>query len=242
MCLIDPQDGCYFTSVHKRKVFDVSGAGDTAIAYLAAAYASGMKMEDAAELANTAAGIKVSKVGTAPVYRYEVERALSAIDTKSSGKIIRIEDMEQLRVRYQEKTVVFTNGCFDILHRGHIDYLRQAATLGDFLIVGVNSDDSVRRLKGSARPINELSDRLEILAALEYVTYVIAFEEDTPERLIKQVKPSVLVKGGDYSKEQIVGWSFVESYGGLVTTVPLTNGKSTTNIINHLEKDRSSKG
>jgi D-beta-D-heptose 7-phosphate kinase/D-beta-D-heptose 1-phosphate adenosyltransferase len=176
------------------------------------------------------------------VYHYEVERALNTTDTKSSGKIIRTEDIEQLRALYQGKTVVFTNGCFDILHRGHIDYLRQAATLGDLLIVGVNSDDSVRRLKGSARPINELSDRLEILAALEYVTHVIAFEEDTPERLIEQVKPSVLVKGGDYSKEQIVGCSFVESYGGLVTTVPLTNGKSTTNIINHLEKDRSSKG
>ena len=134
------------------------------------------------------------------------------------------------------KKVVFTNGCFDILHIGHVDYLRKARMLGDCLVIGVNSDASVKRLKGNDRPINCLEDRMEILAALEFVDYVIPFEEDTPYNLIKKVMPDVLVKGGDYNIENIVGADIVKQKGGLVTTIAFVDGKSTTGIINKIKE------
>ncbi|MCR5099237.1 MAG: D-glycero-beta-D-manno-heptose 1-phosphate adenylyltransferase, partial [Lachnospiraceae bacterium] len=198
-----------------KEVYDVTGAGDTSIAYLAAEYLMGKKIDEAMRIANIAAGIQVSKVGTSIVTPEEVA---SAMDGNS------------------DKKVVFTNGCFDILHAGHIDYLKKARALGDRLIVGLNSDASVKRLKGDQRPINTLMDRKLVLEALSFVDEVIPFEEDTPLELIKKVRPDVLVKGGDYDPDEIVGAAEVRSWGGTVMTLPFVEGKSTTAIIEKLEK------
>lgn len=198
-----------------REVYDVTGAGDTSIAYLAAETVWGKDIIEAMEISNIAAGIQVAKVGTSVVYPEEVEKELSAQKT-GKGK------------------VVFTNGCFDILHAGHVSYLKKARALGDKLIVGINSDDSVRRLKGDDRPVNTLEDRMTVLSELECVDEVIAFDEDTPAELIKKVRPDVLVKGDDYTIEKIVGADFVMSYGGEVKTIPLLEGRSTTNIISKM--------
>ena len=198
-----------------REVYDVTGAGDTSIAYLAAETVLGKDIIEAMEISNIAAGIQVAKVGTSVVYPEEVEKELSASKT---GK----------------RKVVFTNGCFDILHAGHVSYLKKARALGDKLIVGINPDDSVRRLKGDDRPVNTLEDRMAVLSELECVDEVIAFDEDTPAELIKKVRPDILVKGDDYIIEKIVGADFVMSYGGEVKTIPLLEGKSTTNIISKM--------
>lgn len=234
-----------------KEVYDVTGAGDTSIAYLAAGLLQGKSIYEAVETANYAAGVQVSKLGTSIVYPYEVERAMGReaapaclslvgaagkeavpplgrkqLDYYREGGLGRIAEEKQ-----RGKKVVFTNGCFDILHAGHISYLKRARELGDLLVVGVNSDASVKRLKGEARPINALADRLLLLSALEFVDYVIPFEEDTPYGLIKEVMPDVLVKGGDYQLDGIVGKEIVEGKGGIVATVALVPGKSTTGII-----------
>lgn len=195
-----------------REVYDVTGAGDTSIAYLAAETVLGKDIIEAMEISNVAAGIQVAKVGTSVVYPEEVEKELSA----------------QRSVRGR---VVFTNGCFDILHAGHVSYLKKARAMGNKLIVGINSDDSVRRLKGDDRPVNSLEDRMSVLSELECVNEVIPFDEDTPEELIKRVHPDVLVKGDDYTIDKIAGADFVMSYGGEVKTIPLLEGRSTTKII-----------
>lgn len=150
--------------------------------------------------------------------------------------IIKRNELEQVCNLIREKglKIVFTNGCFDIIHSGHVRYLYQAKSLGDILLVGLNSDDSVKRLKGKSRPINMQNDRAIVLSALEMVDYVCIFEEDTPLELIKVVKPDILVKGGDYKREEIVGANFVESYGGKVEIIPFIEGKSTTNIIDKM--------
>ena len=198
-----------------KEVYDVTGAGDTSIAYLAAETVLGKDIADAMEISNIAAGIQVSKVGTSVVHPEEVERELLV---RKSGK----------------ERVVFTNGCFDILHAGHVSYLKKARALGDKLIVGINTDDSVRRLKGDCRPVNSLEDRMAVLSELECVDEVISFDEDTPEELIKKLHPDVLVKGDDYTVDKIVGADFVMSYGGEVKTIPLLKGRSTTGIISKM--------
>lgn len=231
MCLVGPNDLCSFIGSKTQQVFDVSGAGDTVIAYLTVACASGIDVESAAELANIAAGIKVAKVGTAPVSKHELVRASSQKDQWRSNKIIHLEDVEQIRTRNPGQKIVFTNGCFDILHVGHLDYLREAADAGDILIIGVNSDESVRRLKGPERPVNTANDRVAVLAALEFVDYVFTFDDDWPEYVIRRVRPDVLVKGADYINKEIAGANFVASIGGQVALIPLTEGKSTTKII-----------
>lgn len=198
-----------------REVYDVTGAGDTSLAYLAAEIVLGHDLEYAMEISNVAAGIQVGKVGTSVVYPEEVRAELS------KQKLI-------------GSRIVFTNGCFDILHAGHVSYLKKAKELGDRLVVGINSDESVRRLKGNGRPINKLEDRIAVLSALDCVDEVIPFEEDTPLELIKRVHPDVLVKGNDYTVENIVGADFVLSYGGDVKTIPLLQGRSTTGIAKRM--------
>lgn len=217
-----------------REVFDVSGAGDTTISYLAAAMANGIEMDDAVTIANYAAGIQVGKIGTSSVYMQEVRDFLSNEDNGSFHKILHAEDLETFRQDNADKKIVFTNGCFDILHVGHKRYLQQAATLGDILVVGVNSDESVRRLKGPERPVNNEQDRAEMLCALGFIDYVVIFGEDTPYELIKKIQPDVLVKGGDYKPEEVVGKDIVEARGGKLELIKFVEGKSTTNIINKI--------
>lgn len=235
MVLVGEQEP-FFIGSQGREVFDVSGAGDTTIAYLAACMANGMDMNDAVGIANYAAGIQVGKTGTSSVYLQEVRDFLSNEDNGTFHKILQPQDVETFRLDNANKKIVFTNGCFDILHVGHKRYLQQAASLGDILIVGVNSDESVRRLKGPDRPVNGEGDRVEILCALGFVDYVVVFGEDTPYELIKKIKPDVLVKGGDYKPEDVVGRDIVEARGGRLELIPFVDGRSTTNIINKIHK------
>ena len=237
MVLVGENHPPFFIAAEGKDVFDVSGAGDTTIAYLAAAMANGMNMNDAVLIANYAAGIQVGKVGTSSVYMQEVRDFLSNKDNGTSHKILYPQDVEMLRQNNVNKKIVFTNGCFDILHVGHKRYLQQAATLGDILVVGVNSDDSVRHLKGPSRPVNNEQDRAEILCAFGFVDYVVIFSEDTPYELIKKIQPDILVKGGDYKLENVVGSDIVENRGGKVEIIPFVDGKSTTNIINKMSKE-----
>jgi D-beta-D-heptose 7-phosphate kinase/D-beta-D-heptose 1-phosphate adenosyltransferase len=199
---------------HAREVFDVTGAGDTVIATLATGLAGGLDWEAATKLANKAAGIAVSKLGTATV------------------------SLAELEPNSETETVVMTNGCFDILHAGHIQYLTQARQLGDRLIVAVNDDDSVRRLKGNSRPINSLEQRMIVLNALECVDSVVAFSEDTPEKIICQILPDILVKGGDYTVDQIAGSDCVLKNGGKVLTLDFVEGCSTSNIIERIGNNK----
>jgi D-beta-D-heptose 7-phosphate kinase/D-beta-D-heptose 1-phosphate adenosyltransferase len=216
-----------------REVYDVSGAGDTAIATLAAALAVGQSLPAAATLANVAAGIVVRKFGTATVSAPELRRALQRYSDAELG----ILSQEQLLIavadaRAHGETIVMTNGCFDILHAGHIAYLEEAKGLGKRLIVAINDDASVVRLKGAERPINQLSHRMCVIAALRAVDWVVSFSEDTPQRLISQVLPDVLVKGGDYSNpEEIAGAKEVLANGGQVKILPFLEGHSTSGLV-----------
>lgn len=224
-----------------REVYDVSGAGDTTISYLVACYINGMSLQESAKIANVAAGIKVGKVGTATVGVDEVKERLKELSGEgyskpNSKKVILIDKLVHVLRSNVNKKIVFTNGCFDILHAGHVMYLNKASEYGDLLIVGVNSDSSVRRLKGKSRPVNNIDDRVSVLAGLSCVDYVVVFEEDTPEDLIKTIRPDVLVKGADYEENQIVGADFVKGYGGKIQRVPLLKDHSTTNIINKMHK------
>lgn len=215
-----------------REVFDVTGAGDTVIGVLAAALAAGEELAAATALANVAAGIVVAKLGTATASVPELRRAL-ALGREAGYGVLSEEQLliavEEARARGER--IVMTNGCFDILHAGHVGYLAEARRLGDRLIVAVNDDDSVRRLKGEGRPINPADRRMTVLAALESVDWVVPFSEDTPERLICAVKPQVLVKGGDYKPEQIAGHDCVTAAGGEVKVLGFEEGVSTTRII-----------
>ncbi|HZZ40023.1 MAG TPA: bifunctional D-glycero-beta-D-manno-heptose-7-phosphate kinase/D-glycero-beta-D-manno-heptose 1-phosphate adenylyltransferase HldE [Acidobacteriaceae bacterium] len=217
-----------------RQVFDVSGAGDTVIAMLALAMASGLPIEMGARLANVAAGIVVSKVGTVPVSRDELLTTLMPeIELQAEEKVLTLDSL-RVRVgawRSSGQTTVFTNGCFDLLHIGHITLLEEARREGDRLVVAINSDASVRTLKGPARPIVGELDRARILAALAAVDAVVIFDEPTPLRLVEALQPEVIVKGGDYREETIVGAREVRSWGGRVKIVPIVEGFSTTGLI-----------
>ncbi len=220
----------YRTYARPHPESKAAGAGDTFVAALALALAARLPAPNAAELAQTAASVVVAKEGTASCSWDELEDALSV----ASGK--RIDSVERLaaRIAYlreQGQRVVFTNGCFDILHRGHITYLNRAKALGDVLVVGVNADDGVRRLKGPERPINGLDDRLEVLEALSCVDIVIPFSEDTPDRLIRAVRPDVYAKGGDYSRDSLPETPLVESLGGAVQILPYIEDRSTSGVI-----------
>ncbi len=204
-----------FINAYPQEVFDVSGAGDTTISALGAALSEGNDIFSAAEFANLAASISVSKLGTSTVSIEEV----TSLEASKGNK---------------EQVIVFTNGCFDIIHSGHLDLLKEARSYGDKLIVGLNSDKSISKLKGPERPIIGQSERKKILLALKYVDEVIIFNEENPLKLIKKLKPNILVKGADYTKEQVIGGEFVESYGGQIKLVKLAKGKSTSNIINKI--------
>lgn len=230
MTLIGEQIKYHVDSVGKE-VFDVTGAGDTTISYLSACIANEMDICNSVKVSNYAAGIQVGKVGTSIVTLEEVRNVLIQKEKSGTNKIVSINNVSKLRDSFGNKKVVFTNGCFDILHVGHIRYLEEASKLGDVLVVGLNSDESVRRLKGPDRPINTERERGEVLCALRSVDYVIVFEEDTPYELIRSFEPDVLVKGGDYAIDQIVGRDIVENKGGKVVVLPFVEGKSTTNII-----------
>ncbi|MDO9308082.1 MAG: D-glycero-beta-D-manno-heptose-7-phosphate kinase [Deltaproteobacteria bacterium] len=216
-----------------REVFDVSGAGDTVLAALAVGIASGCGMAEAAKLANVAAGIAVGKLGTSIVTPQEIIEVVALSHHDSDSKIKSLDVLALLIAEEQAKgkQVVFTNGCFDLLHAGHVKYLQKARGLGDLLVLGLNSDASVRRLKGAKRPLISEEERAHILAALYCIDYVTIFDEDTPLELIKTLKPQILVKGGDYSLDGVVGRDIVEQYGGRVELVSFVDGKSTSNII-----------
>ena len=235
MVLVGTEDPYFIDSVG-QEVFDVTGAGDTTIAYLAACMANAFSMKESVQIANLAASIQISKVGTSAVYWKEVKAELLKQKGMEVYKILTEEAVSTFRKSHSEQKIVFTNGCFDLLHIGHVRYLQEAAKLGDILVVGLNSDASVKRLKGPKRPINKAEDRAEILCALGFVDYVVIFEEDTPLNLIKKIQPDVLVKGEDYKKEYVVGTKEVKERGGQLVLIPLVKGKSSTNIIHKIRK------
>jgi D-beta-D-heptose 7-phosphate kinase/D-beta-D-heptose 1-phosphate adenosyltransferase len=215
-----------------REVYDVTGAGDTVVSVLAASLAAGNSLTEATILANIAAGVVVGKLGTASVSVPELRRALREQEEMEQGMV----EEDKLIALVQEakahgESVVMTNGCFDILHAGHVTYLEEAAQLGDRLIVAVNDDASVKRLKGEERPVNTQSKRMRVLAALDCVDWVVGFDEDTPTRLICNVSPDILVKGGDNEPDKIPGGDCVRAAGGKVMVMSFVDGCSTTSII-----------
>ena len=229
----------YHIDADAKEVYDVTGAGDTVIATLTAAFASGASMEQAVKLSNIAAGLVVARTGTSAVTAEEVIARLQELaDHKITDPIEAIK-----AAKGAGHKIVMTNGCFDILHSGHVSYLEQAKGLGDKLVVGINSDASITRLKGKDRPINNLKDRIALLSALRCVDWVVPFDgsvdqegtlQDTPLTLIKAIEPDILVKGGDYSISTIVGAPDVIQWGGRVEIIPLVEGRSTTAIVNRL--------
>lgn len=234
MTLVDAEGLLVHIDAEAHEVYDVSGAGDTVIATLALSYAAGATMVEAAQLANLAAGVVVGRLGTATVYRTDITSALYAHRAVAlQKKILPLAHAEAVVENWKREglSVGFTNGCFDIMHAGHISLLVDAASRCDRLIVGLNTDASVRGLKGPSRPVNAEFDRANVLAALSMVDAVVLFDEETPLHLIRRFQPDVLMKGADYTKEQVVGWELVESYGGRVELIPLKQGYSTTGLI-----------
>ena len=219
-----------------REVYDVTGAGDTVISAVAAALSAGSDLAEACAIANIAAGIVVAKLGTSTVSRIELLKALSlshgemGFGTVSEDQLVYA--LEQARLRGER--VVMTNGCFDILHAGHVSYLQEAKAQGDRLIVAVNDDDSVKRLKGNGRPVNQLDRRMAVLAGLASVDWVVPFGEDTPQRIISRLLPNMLVKGGDYKVEAVAGGQEVIAAGGSVKILCFGDGVSTTKIIERI--------
>ncbi len=217
-----------------REVFDVTGAGDTVLASLGFALSLGNDLVSSIEFANLAAGVVVGKLGSATVTLDEIEEYKSSLNKSSIELHIKtFEEIEKIanRLRTQDKKIVFTNGCFDILHKGHVSYLNVAKSFGDVLVLGLNSDKSVKRLKGEARPINTQEDRAYILSALECVDYVVIFDEDTPYELISKVKPDILVKGADYEGKEVVGSNIAKE----TKLVEFIDGKSTTTTIEKIK-------
>ncbi|VAW97923.1 ADP-heptose synthase / D-glycero-beta-D-manno-heptose 7-phosphate kinase [hydrothermal vent metagenome] len=235
MSLIQKNKPVFHLPTRAQEVFDVTGAGDTVISILAAGIATGQTVEQAMALSNLGAGVVVSKLGTATVTVPELMQARHNIEGFARG-VVTAQTLEDLLINAKQlgEKIVFTNGCFDILHPGHVSYLQQARQLGDRLIVAVNDDDSVKRLKGDDRPINNVQRRMSVLAALECIDWVIPFSEDTPVEVIKKIKPSIIVKGGDYTPEQVVGADIVKQYGGEVKILNFVEGHSTTDIINRI--------
>lgn len=234
MTLVSREGEIHHVPARAQEVYDVSGAGDTAIATLALGVASGLSFADAAVLANVAAGIVVGRLGTAVVTAQDMKQVLSSLThldglQKIMPLSVAVAQVEQWR--REGKKVGFTNGCFDLVHKGHLSLLNFCKQHCDKLVLGLNSDDSVKRLKGESRPVNSEQDRALLLASLAVVDGVVIFGEDTPLMLIEALRPTVLVKGADYQKHQVVGHEIVESYGGEIVLAPLKEGYSTTNII-----------
>jgi D-beta-D-heptose 7-phosphate kinase/D-beta-D-heptose 1-phosphate adenosyltransferase len=238
MSLFRPSEEPLHIPTVAREVYDVTGAGDTVISVLSLGIAGGVSLEDSARLANTAAGVVVGKLGTSKLTPREIMDEIGREHLDTDIKIKNLDSLlEVISVeRSKGKKIVFTNGCFDLLHVGHVKYLQKARSFGDILILGLNSDASIRRLKGEKRPLICEAERAHILAALDCIDYVVIFESDTPLELIQVFKPDILVKGGDYTLEGVVGHEIVESYGGRVELVTFVDGKSTTNIIEKVLK------
>ncbi len=237
MTLLRPGHPALHLPARAREVFDVTGAGDTVISTLAASIAAGEELPQAVALANLAAGIVVGKLGTAAISAPELRRAVQREQGSERGVL----SLEQLLTSIEDarahgEKIVFTNGCFDILHAGHVTYLEQARAQGDRLVLAINDDASVARLKGPGRPINSVDRRMAVLAGLGAVDWVVSFTEDTPERLLGLVKPDVLVKGGDYGIDQVVGAEIVRAYGGTVKVLGLVENSSTTAIVNKIRE------
>lgn len=222
-----------------RDVFDVTGAGDTVIAVVAASLGAGLPLPESVALANIAAGLVVAKLGTAAISGPELRREIQ----RDGGSDRGVMTLDQLRLavadaRAHDESIVFTNGCFDIIHAGHVGYLKEAKKQGDRLIVAINDDASVKRLKGEGRPINSIDRRMAVVAGLESVDWVVSFSENTPEHLLHEIKPDKLIKGGDYGIEGVVGSDFVKSYGGQVKVLAFLDNCSTSAIVNKI-KDNS---
>lgn len=219
-----------------RQVFDAMGAGDMVLAALGVARAAGATWEEAVTLANVAGGLEVERFGAVPVTPEEILQELLTEVHEHLGKQRTLENLlpELARHRATGKRIVFTNGCFDLLHLGHVKYFQFAKKQGDLLVVGVNTDAGIRRLKGPKRPVMSESDRLGVLEELESIDYLLTFDEATPLRLIEAIKPDVLVKGADYSKEEVVGWDVVERNGGQVKLATLVDGRSTSAVIQRI--------
>lgn len=224
----------------ERPVFDVTGAGDTVLSLLGYVLSGGGTIEEAAEIANIAAGIVVGKVGAAPVAKSEIVRELLGAHQAVAQKVKSVSEISAICKEHHRRNrkIVFTNGCFDLLHVGHIKLFEFAKTNGRILIVGLNSDASVRRLKGPKRPVLNQYERAYILSAIEQIDYIVVFDELTPLKLIKTVRPDILVKGSDYTKDAVVGGDFVESYGGRVRLAPLVEGISSTDIVSRITRDK----
>jgi D-beta-D-heptose 7-phosphate kinase/D-beta-D-heptose 1-phosphate adenosyltransferase len=244
MSLHRPSHGPTHIRARAREVVDVTGAGDMVLSLLGLALASGGTVEDAARIANVAAGLEVTRLGVVPLSRdqiiAELEETGECPRTKAKGR----EELAVIvrKLRNQQRTTVFTNGCFDLLNANHIALLRYAKGLGDCLIVATNTDDSVRRLKGPSLPILTLAERVELLSAVRYVDYVTAFDEDTPRSLLQLLQPDILLKGGDYrAKKEVVGWDIVESYGGRIVRAPRFHYQSTSGIVETVLRSRAAK-
>jgi len=218
---------------HAQEVFDVTGAGDTVVSVFSMAAAVGFSFHESAWLSNMAASIVVGKVGTAIVTLEEINSYLQEEMLRTSRTVLEIDELQKIVSLGKSigKTIVFTNGCFDLLHGGHIEFLQRAKSLGDILVVGLNSDESVRSIKGDGRPIKTQKERANILSALRYVDYITIFNETTPENLIRAVRPDILVKGDDYKIDEVVGREIVEGYGAKVELIPIVKGLSTTKTL-----------
>jgi D-beta-D-heptose 7-phosphate kinase/D-beta-D-heptose 1-phosphate adenosyltransferase len=233
MCLVSADGRGEVFPISPRPVYDITGAGDMVIAMLGTALASGIDAAHAVRLANVAAGLEVERLGVAVIPKADIERELVNLGRPGGRKIVTLDAAAGALAEHRRRgeKVVFTNGCFDLLHVGHVTYLAQAKALGDLLVVGVNSDAGVRRIKGPSRPVINEQDRAAMLAALAAVDYVVVFDEDTPHRMLHALKPDVLVKGGTYAPHEVVGHEIVTAYGGRVCVAGVVDGISTTNIL-----------
>lgn len=239
------KEGAYLTTresgqlvpIKPRTVYDVTGAGDVVLATLAVSLAADSDYLTAVHLANIAGGIEVEKFGAATVSRSEMVHEISEQYGQRNNKVRSLNALLQELAWRRERgqRIVFTNGCFDVIHRGHIEYLEHCRAEGDVVVVGLNSDNSVRALKGPDRPINHQQDRADVLSSLETVDLITIFDDPSVLELVKKIRPDVLVKGGDYGKEGVVGWESVESYGGRVVVAPLVKGKSSTDTIEKMK-------
>ncbi|MFA0542129.1 bifunctional D-glycero-beta-D-manno-heptose-7-phosphate kinase/D-glycero-beta-D-manno-heptose 1-phosphate adenylyltransferase HldE [Vibrio sp. 10N.222.52.B7] len=239
MTLLRKGQAPFHLPTQAKEVYDVTGAGDTVISVLAASVAAGKPLDEACALANAAAGVVVGKLGTSTLSTIELAEAIHGSQDTDYGVISEAALVEVVkRARAKGEKVVMTNGCFDILHAGHVSYMNHAAELGDRLIVAVNTDESVKRLKGPGRPVNPTDRRMAVLAGLGAVDWVVPFSEDTPQRLISEVLPSILVKGGDYKPEEIAGGAEVIAAGGEVKVLNFEDGCSTTEIIKAIKGGR----
>jgi D-beta-D-heptose 7-phosphate kinase/D-beta-D-heptose 1-phosphate adenosyltransferase len=236
MIFYHKKDKPFEISTVAKEVYDVTGAGDTVISVFGMSLFSGFSYEEAAWLANMSAGIVVGKIGTAVVTLDEINEFLKEEMLRTSSAVLELNEVKQVvsLAKSVGKSIVFTNGCFDLIHGGHIEFLQQAKKQGDILILGINSDESVRAIKGEGRPIKSQAERANILSALQDVDYITIFNEETPESLIREIRPDVLVKGDDYKLEDVVGREIVEGYGARVALIPIVKGLSTSRTVDKI--------